>query len=107
MTDLPALDQPQSYVVVGPDDQRGPYTLELLITEVVEGRLSENTPVWWPGLADWTTMAAHPGVATEIARRRAAPDQGGLDCVRATGRAATTTGFTRHLRGARRAAATG
>jgi hypothetical protein len=74
MTDLPALDQPQSYVVVGPDDQRGPYTLELLVSEVVEGRLNENTPVWWPGLADWTTMAAHPGVAAEIARRRGAPD---------------------------------
>jgi hypothetical protein len=74
MTDLPAIDQPQSYVVVGPDDQRGPYTLELLVSEVVEGRLDENTPVWWPGLADWTTMAAHPGVAAEIARRRGGPD---------------------------------
>lgn len=74
MTDLPALDQPQSYVVVGPDDQRGPYTLELLVSEVVEGRLDENTPVWWPGLADWTTMAAHPGVAAEMARRRGVPD---------------------------------
>lgn len=74
MTDLPALDQPQSYVVVGPDDQRGPYTLDLLVSEVVEGRLNENTPVWWPGLADWTTMSAHPGVAAEIARRRGAPE---------------------------------
>lgn len=74
MSDLPALDQPQSYVVVGPDDQRGPYTLELLVSEVVEGRLNENTPVWWPGLADWTTMGAHPGVAAEIARRRGAPE---------------------------------
>ncbi len=74
MTDLPPLDQPQSYVVVGPDDQRGPYTLELLVEEVVAGRLNDNTPVWWPGLADWTTMSAHPGVAAEIARRRGAPD---------------------------------
>jgi len=76
MSDLPALDQPQAHVVVGPNDQRGPYTLELLISEVVAGRLHDATPVWWPGLPDWTTMAAHPGVAAEIARRRApAPTQ--------------------------------
>ena len=72
MTDLPPLDQPQAYVVVGPNDQRGPYTMELLISEVLAGRLSEATPVWWPGLADWTTMGAHQGVADELARRRAA-----------------------------------
>lgn len=70
MTDLPALEVPQCYVVVGPDDQRGPYTMELLVAEVAAGRLDDNTPVWWPGLADWTTMAAHPGVAGEVARRR-------------------------------------
>ncbi|MCP4435613.1 MAG: DUF4339 domain-containing protein [Actinomycetia bacterium] len=70
MTDLPALDQPQAYVVVGPDDQRGPYTLELLISEVVAGRLNDNTPVWWPGMADWTTMSGHAGIAAEIERRR-------------------------------------
>lgn len=76
MSDLPALDQPQAYVVVGPDDQRGPYTLELLIGEVVAGRLHDATPVWWPGLADWTTMTAHPGLAAEIQRRRSpAPGQ--------------------------------
>jgi len=77
MTDLPALDQPQSYVVVGPDDQRGPYTLDLLVSEVVEGRLNENTPVWWPGLPDWTTMSAHPGLAAEIARRRSVSQHNG------------------------------
>jgi hypothetical protein len=71
MTDLPPLDQPQAYVVVGPNDQRGPYTLELLIGEVLAGRLHDATPVWWPGLAEWTTMNAHPGVAAELARRRA------------------------------------
>jgi hypothetical protein len=70
MSELPPLDQPQAHVVVGPNDQRGPYTLELLITEVLAGRLSEETPVWWPGLNDWTTMGAHPGVAGELARRR-------------------------------------
>lgn len=75
MSDLPPLDQPQAYVVIGPDDQRGPYTMELLVSEVVAGRLDENTPVWWPGLADWTTMSAHPGVAAEVARRRGAPAQ--------------------------------
>lgn len=75
MSDLPALDQAQSYVVVGPDDQRGPYTLELLVSEVVAGRLDDNTPVWWPGLPDWTTMVGHPAVAAEIARRRGAPQQ--------------------------------
>jgi hypothetical protein len=71
MTDLPPLDQPQAYVVVGPNDQRGPYTLELLIGEVLAGRLHDATPVWWPGLAEWTTMGGHPGVAAELARRRA------------------------------------
>ena len=73
MSDLPPLDQPQAYVVVGPNDQRGPYTMELLIGEVVAGRLSDATPVWWPGLADWTTMGGHPGVAAEIAGRRSVP----------------------------------
>lgn len=72
MSDLPPLDQSQAYVVVGPNDQRGPYTMELLISEVIAGRLSEATPVWWPGLADWTTMGGHPGVVDELARRRAA-----------------------------------
>ena len=70
MSELPPLEQPQAYVVVGPNDQRGPYTLDLLIGEVVAGRLHDATPVWWPGLAEWTTMNAHPGVAAEIARRR-------------------------------------
>ena len=70
MSDLPPLDQSQAYVVVGPNDQRGPYTVELLISEVLAGRLSEATPVWWPGLADWTTMGGHPGVVAELARRR-------------------------------------
>lgn len=73
MSELPPLDQSQAYVVVGPNDQRGPYTMELLIGEVVAGRLSDATPVWWPGLADWTTMGSHPGVAAEIAQRRSAP----------------------------------
>jgi hypothetical protein len=72
MSDLPPLDQSQAYVVVGPNDQRGPYTMELLISEVLAGRLSEATPVWWPGLGDWTTMGGHPGVAGELASRRAA-----------------------------------
>lgn len=72
MSDLPPLDQAQAYVVVGPNDQRGPYTMELLIDEVVAGRLSDSTPVWWPALTDWTTLSAHPGVAGEIARRRGA-----------------------------------
>ncbi len=70
MSDLPPLELAQAYVVVGPNDQRGPYTMELLLTEVVEGRLAEATPVWWPGLDDWTTMGGHPAVAVEIQRRR-------------------------------------
>jgi hypothetical protein len=70
MSDLPPLDQPQAYVVVGPNDQRGPYALDLLLGEVLTGRLNEATPVWWPGLADWTTLGGHPGTAAEIARRR-------------------------------------
>lgn len=72
MSDLPPLDQQQAYVVVGSNEQVGPYALELLISEVVAGRLADTTPVWWPPLADWTTMSMHPGVAAEIARRRAA-----------------------------------
>ena len=72
MSDLPPLDQSQAYVVVGPNDQRGTYTLDLLIDEVVAGRLHDATPVWWPGLAEWTTMNGHPGLAAEIARRRSA-----------------------------------
>lgn len=78
MSELPPLDQPLAYVVVGPNDQRGPYTMDLLISEVLAGRLSDETPVWWPGLADWTTIAGHPAVAAELTRRRApaaaAPD---------------------------------
>lgn len=73
MSDLPPLDQPQAYIVVGPNDQRGPYTLDLLIGEVVAGRLHDATPIWWPGLGEWTTMNADPGVAAEVARRRAVP----------------------------------
>ncbi len=73
MSDLPPLDQPQAYIVVGPNDQRGPYTLDLLIGEVVAGRLHDATPIWWPGLGEWTTMNANPGVAAEVARRRATP----------------------------------
>ncbi len=76
MSDLPPLDQSQAYVVVGPNDQRGPYTMELLISEVLAGRLSEATPVWWPGLADWTTMGGHPGVSAELARRRSSTPAG-------------------------------
>lgn len=71
MSDLPPLDQPQAYVVVGPNDQRGPYALDLPIGEVLAGRLFDSTPVWWPGLAEWTTMSGHPALAGEIARRRA------------------------------------
>jgi hypothetical protein len=76
MSDLPPLEEPQAYVVVGPDDQRGPYTMELLIGEVLAGRLSDATPVWWPGLADWTTMGGHPSLASEIQRRRTATTEG-------------------------------
>lgn len=80
MSDLPPLDQPVAYVVVGPDDQRGPYTMDLLLDEVLAQRLSDATPVWWPGLSDWTTMAAHPAVSAELARRRApAPPSGWTD----------------------------
>ena len=71
MNDLPPLDDPLAYVVVGPNDQRGPYPLELLLGEVLAGRLHDATPVWWPGLDEWTTMGAQPGVAAELARRRA------------------------------------
>ena len=71
MSDLPPLDDPLAYVVVGPNDLRGPYPLELLLGEVLAGRLHDATPVWWPGLDEWTTMGAQPGVAAELARRRA------------------------------------
>jgi hypothetical protein len=70
MSDLPSLEEPVAYVVVGPDDQRGPYTMELLIGEVLAGRLDDGTPIWWPGLADWTTIGGHPGLAAELHWRR-------------------------------------
>ena len=82
MSDLPPLDQPQAHVVVGPNDQRGPYALELLISEVIDGRLSDETTGWWPGLPDWTTMGSHPGIAAELQARRApapAPAPGWAD----------------------------
>ncbi|UDY35429.1 DUF4339 domain-containing protein [Dermatobacter hominis] len=96
MSDLPPLDQPQAYVVVGPNDQRGPYTLDLLIGEVVAGRLHDATPVWWPGLAEWTTMSGHPGVAAELARRRggyAAPAAPAAPPAPAPGQYEQTTGY--------------
>ena len=70
MTDLPPLDDDIAYVVVAENDQRGPYQLEVLITEVLGGRIHDSTPIWWPGLAEWTTIAAHPGLSAEIQRRR-------------------------------------
>jgi hypothetical protein len=70
MSDLPPLHDDLAYVVVAENDQRGPYQLEVLITEVLGGRIHESTPIWWPGLAEWTTIAGHPGLAGEIQRRR-------------------------------------
>ena len=70
MSSLPPLEDPVAYVVVGPNDQRGPYTLELLVSEVAAGRLADTTPVWWPGLADWTTLGVHPETAVLIETRR-------------------------------------
>ncbi len=70
MTDLPPLDADIAYVVVAENDQRGPYQLEVLITEVLGGRIYDSTPIWWPGLPEWTTIAAHPGIAAELQRRR-------------------------------------
>ncbi|MFM7063187.1 MAG: GYF domain-containing protein, partial [Actinomycetes bacterium] len=70
MTDLPPLDDDIAYVVVAENDQRGPYQLEVLITEVLAGRIYDSTPIWWPGLPEWTTIAAHPGIAAELQRRR-------------------------------------
>lgn len=76
MSDLPPLDQPLAWVVVHGNEQAGPYTLDLLITEVVAGRLSDSTPVWWPPLRDWTTIASSPDLLDEIARRRGAMSPG-------------------------------
>ena len=70
MSDLPPLHDDLAYVVVAENDQRGPYQLEVLITEVLGGRIHDSTPIWWPGLAEWTTIAAHPGLSAEIQRRR-------------------------------------
>ena len=70
MSDLPPLHEDIAYVVVAENDQRGPYQLEVLITEVLGGRIHDSTPIWWPGLAEWTTIAGHPGLAGEIQRRR-------------------------------------
>lgn len=70
MSDLPPLDEPHAWIVVRGTEQAGPYPLNVLIDEVVAQRLPDNTPVWWPPLADWTTLSAQPGVAAEVARRR-------------------------------------
>ncbi|MCB1255643.1 MAG: DUF4339 domain-containing protein [Microthrixaceae bacterium] len=70
MSDLPPLDEPHAWIVVRGTEQAGPYPLNVLIDEVVAQRLPDNTPVWWPPLADWTTLSAQPVVAAEVARRR-------------------------------------
>jgi len=72
MSDLPPLHESSAYVVVAENDQRGPYPLELLIGEVLAGRLHETTPIWWSGLSEWTTIGSHPGIAAELNHRRAA-----------------------------------
>ncbi|MFM7067894.1 MAG: GYF domain-containing protein, partial [Actinomycetes bacterium] len=72
MSDLPALDEPCAFIVVAENDQRGPFTLDVLIGEVLAGRLYDSTPIWWPGLPDWTTIAAHAGIVAELQRRHAA-----------------------------------
>ena len=72
MTDLPPLHESMAYVVVAENDQRGPYPLDVLIGEVVAGRLYGTEPIWWPGLPEWTTIGSHPGLVAEIQRRHAA-----------------------------------
>lgn len=59
-----------AWVVVHGREQVGPYALELLIDEVIAGRLADTTPVWWPPLADWTTIRDNVGLLAEIERRR-------------------------------------
>lgn len=70
MDGLPPLDQPVAWVVVHGQERIGPYALDVLIDEVVAGRLAETTPVWWPPLVDWTTVMANDALVTEIERRR-------------------------------------
>lgn len=76
MDGLPPLDEPIAWVVVHGHERVGPYSLELLIDEVVAGRLAGTTPVWWPPLADWTTIMADEELAGEIERRRMADAPG-------------------------------
>lgn len=70
MDDLPPLDEPIAWVVVREHERVGPYTLNLLIEEVLADRLSPTTPVWWPPLVDWTTISGFAPLWAEIHARR-------------------------------------
>lgn len=70
---VPRLDKPVAFVLAGPEARRGPYSLEHLINEVLDGRLAVQTAVWWPGLKDWTTFGEHDGLAKEVELLRSVP----------------------------------
>jgi hypothetical protein len=62
MTELPAPGE-SAYYAAGPGgDREGPMTQEELATRVRDGRLPDTAHVWWPGLEDWTTLAARPEI---------------------------------------------
>lgn len=76
MAELPPLHDPVTYIVTGPQDQRGPYTLELICSELIAGRLSQDMLIWWPGMTDWVKVKDHDGLQVELQRRRASqPNQ--------------------------------
>lgn len=70
MAELPSLHDPVTYIVTGPKDQRGPYTLDLICNELLAGRLSNEMLIWWPGMTDWVKVQDHEALQGELQRRR-------------------------------------
>lgn len=70
MAELPSLHDPVTYIVTGPKDQRGPYTLDLICNELLAGRLSNEMLIWWPGMTDWVKVQDHEALQAELQRRR-------------------------------------
>jgi hypothetical protein len=71
MAPLPAPGEAALYAA-GPAGREGPMTREELAARVSDGRLPDTAHVWWPGLEDWTTLAARPEI---LAAAPEAPSQ--------------------------------
>lgn len=94
MAELPSLHDPVTYIVTGPKDQRGPYTLDLICNELLAGRLSNEMLIWWPGMTDWVKVQDHEALQLELQHRRGvdvAPPPPQSEPVRAPGLSDPTT----------------